>query len=48
MVTGIRRGDQFQAKSYKKTITHQLYKITEINGEDITLTNKRWGDTSDD
>ena len=47
MITGIRRGDQFQAKSYKKTANHQLYKITEVNKKEISLTHKRFGETDD-
>ena len=31
MVTGFRREDTFVAKSYSKTATHQLYKITEVD-----------------
>ena len=30
MVTGFRRDDMFIAKTYSKTATHQLYKITQI------------------
>ena len=43
VVNGFRRGDIFFTKSYKKTQSHQLYKITNIN-EDGTLqmTNQRW------
>lgn len=44
MVTGIRRGDQFQAKSYKKTTNHQLYKITEVNDGKLTLIHTRYGE----
>lgn len=45
LVTGIRRGDQFQGKRYKNTPTHQLYKITEVDGKEIKLTHQRYGDT---
>jgi len=48
MVTGIRRGDQFQAKTYARTATHQLYKITEIDGSQIKLTHKRYGELDDE
>lgn len=48
MVTGIRRGDQFQAKTYKNTQTHQLYKIIKVNGEDIELNHIRYGEHEDD
>ncbi len=43
VVNGIRKGDMFIAKTYKKTESHQLYKITNIY-EDGTfdMTNKRW------
>ena len=44
MVSGIRKGDQFQAKTYKNTQNHQLYKITEVNGQDILLTHNRYGE----
>ena len=47
MVTGLRRGDQFQGKSYKNTPTHQLYKLTAVDGKDIELTSKRWGEVDD-
>lgn len=43
MVTGFRRDDMFQTKTYKHTPTHQLYKITEINGTDMTLEHERYG-----
>jgi len=48
MVTGIRRGDQFQAKKYKKTVGHQLYKITAVNGKEIEVTHLRYGDKEDE
>ena len=31
MCTGYRRDDMFIAKTYKKTPTHQLYKIAEVD-----------------
>lgn len=43
MITGFRREDSFVCKKYKNTGGHQLYKITAINGSDITLTHNRWG-----
>lgn len=44
MVTGFRRDDFFQAKTYKNTPTHTLYKITDVSAEgDITLVHDRWG-----
>ena len=41
MLTGYRREDTFVAKTYKSTPTHQLYRITDISGEDITLEHER-------
>ena len=42
MITGYRRGDTFVAKTYKATQTHQLYKITEVIDNDMTITHERW------
>lgn len=44
LITGFRRGDQFVAKTYKNTQTHQLYKITKIDGTDLELIHERYGD----
>lgn len=43
MITGYRRDDQFVAKSYASTGTHQLYKITKMfnEGQDMELTHDR-------
>ncbi len=41
MVTGFRREDTFVTKTYKSTTTHQLYRIVNVNGEDITLEHER-------
>ena len=41
MITGFRREDTFVGKTYKATASHQLYKITEINGEDIRIQHER-------
>ena len=41
MITGFRRDDTFVAKTYTKTATHQLYKITELNGGDMKLEHER-------
>lgn len=43
MVTGYRRDDLFNAKTYANTGTHQLYKITKVfnNGQDMELTHDR-------
>lgn len=44
MITGFRRDDQFVAKSYTHTATHQLYKINLINnGQDMELVHERYG-----
>ena len=41
MITGYRRDDQFVAKTYQSTQSHQLYKITSIVGDSITLQHER-------
>ena len=41
MVTGFRRDDMFIAKTYTKTQTHQLYKITNIDGGNMILEHER-------
>ena len=44
VVHGIRRGDMFFTKSYKKSTSHQLYKITKVyNNGTIDMTNDRYG-----
>ena len=43
LVTGYRRDDTFVAKKYKSTGGHQLYKITEVVGRNISLTATRYG-----
>ena len=43
LVTGYRRDDTFVAKKYKSTGGHQLYKITEVIGRNISLTATRYG-----
>lgn len=44
MLTGFRRGDQFVAKSYKHTPTHQLYRIEVTdNGKGMELYHERFG-----
>lgn len=48
MVTGFRRDDQFVAKSYKHTATHQLYRIDVTNdGKDMELSHERYGQEED-
>jgi len=41
MVTGYRREDTFVAKTYKATSTHQLYRIMNVEGRNITLEHER-------
>ena len=41
MITGFRRDDQFVAKTYASTETHQLYKIIEVDGSDMKLQHER-------
>ena len=41
MITGYRREDTFVAKTYKATATHQLYRIININDNNITLEHER-------
>lgn len=42
MVTGYRREDTFVGKTYKATASHQLYKITDIIGDEIKLQHERF------
>ena len=45
VVNGYRRQNQFVTKSYKKSKSHQLYRITEIYQDgSINMTNRRWGE----
>ena len=41
MVTGFKRDDQFVAKTYTNTTTHQLYKIVEVVGDEMKLQHER-------
>ena len=41
MITGYRREDTFVAKTYKATSTHQLYRIVNVEGRNITLEHER-------
>jgi len=41
MITGFRRDDTMVAKTYSRTIGHQLYLITDIIGSDIKLQHER-------
>ena len=43
MVTGMRRDDTFNAKRYQSTPGHTLYKITDVVGQNIEITSKRYG-----
>ena len=42
LITGYRRDDQFVGKTYTSSQTHQLYKITDVIGEDIKLQHERF------
>ena len=42
LITGFRRDDMFQAKAYKHTPTHQIYKITKVNGSRMELCHERY------
>ena len=45
VVNGYRSADIFRAKAYKRSNSHQLYKITRVNEDGtIDMTNKRYGD----
>ena len=41
LITGYRRDDQFVAKTYQSTQSHQLYKITQVLGDSIMLQHER-------
>ena len=41
IVTGYRRDDQFVGKTYANTQAHQLYKITDVVGDEIKLQHER-------
>lgn len=43
MITGFRRDDTFNAKRYANTPGHTLYKITDVIGQNIEITSKRYG-----
>ena len=47
LVTGMRRDDTFVAKKYSSTPGHTLYKITDIVGQNIEITSKRYGQTNE-
>lgn len=48
LVAGYRRDDTFTAKTYSKTIGHQLYLITNVKGKDIELKYGRAGQEEDE
>jgi len=43
LINGYRRDDTFVAKKYKSTGGHTLYKITDVEGRNISLTSTRYG-----
>ena len=47
MITGFRRDDMFVAKTYAATPTHQLYKITNIVGDEMKLQHERMTSSGD-
>ena len=49
LVTGFRRDDTFVAKTYSRTPTHQLNKITEVYEDgSLELTHDRYGITTEE
>ena len=45
VINGFRRANMFMLKTYKKTASHGLYKITKINSDgSLEMTNKRYGE----
>lgn len=48
LITGFRRGDVFQAKTYAKTPTHQIYKVISFTDNELELIHDRYGDNTDD
>lgn len=43
MINGFRRDDTFNAKNYKSNAGHQLYKIVEVQGNELVLEHERAG-----
>ena len=44
MVTGFRREDMFVVKTYKKTLSHQIYLIKNVDKDgNIELVHERYG-----
>lgn len=49
VLNGFRRGDTFVLKRYKKTSSHQCYRITDVNKDgSIVMTYLRWGETKEE
>ena len=49
VVNGFRRGDTFKAKSYKRTPSKQLYKITDVRQDGtMSMTHLRYGETEEE
>ena len=48
MVNGFKRSGMFFCKAYRHNNSHQLYKITTINGAEIEVTNRRYGEEYDE
>ena len=44
LINGYRRDDSFVAKKYKNSSGHTIYKITNVNGSELELIHKRYGD----
>lgn len=44
VVNGFRRNDTFVERTYKKTPSHGIYRITSINGSYMNMTNARYGE----
>ena len=47
VVNGFRRNDTFVERTYKKTPSHGIYRITSINGSYMNMTNARYGEEED-
>jgi DNA polymerase-3 subunit alpha len=48
VVNGYRRQNQFVTKAYKRSNSHQLYRITKIYDDGtISMTNRRWGEADE-
>ena len=41
LITGFRRGDQLIAKTYSRTVGHQLYRIDQVIGDEIKIRHER-------